>query len=210
MNGTFTDKVVAHLSIFLDRYRNGPPLSPVRWKNWWRVDKELCLHFKKDTFSFFRIRSGPPAQLGVEGVLEDTKQMQTLVEPSQQWAGALPFQPRKRASSNCDLHSWSWRPMAHHSATSINGGWCWLPSLPYIYSSLYAYIFVNLEINAFLRKMDRAQNWHVFLGNLSGSTHWEPGLLWCWQSTNKVCWALACRALGLPCSCFSCSCIRRA
>lgn len=187
MNGNFTDKVVAHLFVFLNRYRNGPPLSPLCWKNWWCVDKEICLHFKKDPFSFFRIRTGPQAQSGLEEVLENTKQTQTLVEPSQHWAGALPLQPRKRASSNCDLRSWSWRTMAYHSATTRVVADA--DSLPYllIYSSLYAYIFANLEINAFLRKMDGDRNCCVFLGSLSRSTHREPGLLWCWQSVDKVC-----------------------
>lgn len=71
---------------------------------------------RRNPFGFFRVRSGPPAQSAVEGVLEDIQQTQTLVEPPQHGAGALPLQPRKRASSNRDLHSSLWRMMAHHSA----------------------------------------------------------------------------------------------
>lgn len=119
---------------------------------------ELCLCFK-DLFKLFT-----------------HKKTQTLEGSSQPQ-----FQPRRRASSNCDSHHQPWEisfitllPPLPEEAES------WLmpipfrfpmlmpsPFLVFLFPTLYAHICANLEINSFRRTMDRCSNLFGFLGNLS-------------------------------------------
>lgn len=97
------------------------------------------------------------------------------MEPSQHWSGTPHLWLRKSVSSKCVLHSWSWRGMVHHFYFFIKErSWNLADtnclsrlSTSYLFC---AHISAKLEINAFLRKMDRDGNSFGFLGDFFRST----------------------------------------